>query len=121
MSYSELVAAHFREPQCVGVLDTPGAVQVRCGSVASGALLNLSALLSTEGQLNVRFQAYGCPYTIACASYACANFTDRAPSEGRDALTESELVRTLQIPAGKRHSAALVVQAWQQLMQQLSA
>ena len=65
--YGERVLAHLEAPQDVGRLTDPTGVGTS-GSVACGDLVRIDVRMDGRRIDAARFQAYGCPATIAGAS-----------------------------------------------------
>jgi nitrogen fixation protein NifU and related proteins len=70
MDYSPLVQEHFARPRNVGQL-SPGhdVLASSAGSVSEGARIELSARIENERIRELRQHVYGCPHTIAAASW----------------------------------------------------
>ncbi len=109
--YGGLVTERLREPFGVGRLDHPTAVG-EAGAMACRGLTRVE-LQVQEGIIeDARFQAYGCPATIACASEAVrlakGSTLLEAASVGVDRIASA-----LDLAAAKRSSAELAVEALQ--------
>lgn len=71
MEYSALVKSHFTAPQNVGRLAAaPNVVIVSAGSREQGTEIVLSAKLENDRIDALRHLIYGCPHSIAAASWA---------------------------------------------------
>jgi NifU-like protein involved in Fe-S cluster formation len=102
MEYSPLVADHFVHPRNVGRF-APGqdVVSGSAGSVAQGTRFALSASIEGDRIRALRQQVYGCPHSIAAASW----LSDRLVGAGLKDLQQwrwQEAADALQIPAEKR-------------------
>lgn len=99
MDYSSEVLSRFNSPHRTDVLDEriPGVVDGQAEDRALNVWVRFQIQV-LEGRLHrVRFKAFGCPYTIAAASWAAEWL------EGRDVaslagLDVHEIVEALQIP-----------------------
>lgn len=112
MRYNAQVESYFKAPEHAGVLTvaTGKAASALAGSVQEGAALRLSLHMNDSGVIQqARFQAYGCGVTIAAAEYACRWAEGKQPAQ-LAALTSSELMQALDLPAVKLHSAILAVE-----------
>lgn len=102
MDYCSEVRRRFAQPPAAGSLDEslPGRV---CGEAEDRALnvwvrFELQVL---DGRVAAaRFQAYGCPHTVAAASWAAEWVTGRG-MDALSALDVSGLVEHLEIPTEK--------------------
>jgi len=70
--YSDRVLAHFLKPVGVGRLAHPTGVGTS-GSAACGDVVRIEVRIEGRRLQAVRFQAYGCPATIAGASELVAS------------------------------------------------
>jgi len=110
--YSDAVLAHFRAPVGAGRL-TPGAPGVACGEARDaqgGQRVRLHVRLEHARLADVRFQAFGCPVTIAVASAAVEQLAGR----GRDAalaLTADALAAALALAPEQARLAELPLRA----------
>lgn len=97
--YSAAVLARFAAPRYAGELQGAGVVRGRTGSVAAGREVAFSLRLGLGGA-ELRFQAYGCPHTIAAADLAA----ERLSGADRETLAQFgglSLVEELALPAEK--------------------
>ena len=110
---SEAVRAHLRDPVGAGSFppDTPGVVSGEAGAIDDGRLVRIQLALGADGAIaDVRFKAFGCAATIACASLAAQRLPGRtlAQAAGLDA---AELVAELALPASRSGAAETVAAA----------
>lgn len=102
MVYSPLVVEHFSAPRNAGTLPADADVIAgSAGSVAQGVQFEFSARIAGERIREVRQRVYGCPHSIAAASWA----SEQLVGLTRQELEEwrwRELGETLAIPAEKR-------------------
>ena len=108
-AYSELVWEHFRKPRRAGSLAADALIG-EADTPAARARVRLS--LRCEGELirDAAFQALGCPCTIAAGSWLAAHCVGRKREELLR-LSARELEEQLQLPAVKRYSAVMAVEA----------
>lgn len=100
--YSRRVLALFRDLDGAGD-PAAGRGTPACGEACAldrGAWVRFAAFVDGERFGDVRFRAFGCPHTLAAASYvsACLRGAPIAAASGIDAAT---LARELDVPAGK--------------------
>ncbi|NJO12622.1 MAG: hypothetical protein HC872_03230 [Gammaproteobacteria bacterium] len=102
MDYSPLVRELFWHPQASGPLpdEAPSVYRGEAGTAASGAWVRLHLRIDAGRVTDARFQAYGCPHTLAAASWLAQHLpgrsADRAFPEGI-----SGLARVLELPEAK--------------------
>lgn len=77
--YSPLVRELFEHPPAAGVLADDGGRVVRgeAGAPASGAWVRLHLRIDRGRVTDARFQAYGCPHTLAAAAWLAAQLPGR--------------------------------------------
>ena len=102
--YSEPVWRLFREAPRAGSLDGPGVLTVEAATPAARSHLRLQVKMSGSRIDDARFQAYGCPTTIAVGAW----LAERVP--GRDlqelARIDAKMIReALEIPEDRTHCA----------------
>lgn len=112
--YSPNIWQRFRTPLRAGALS---GAEVHIGEArtpASKAVLRLYLRISgrTAGEhiQTARFQALGCPSTIAAADWICEWLEGRALVEGQ-ALKPELIAAALALPAERRHCALLAEDA----------
>lgn len=98
-AYNATVLARFSAPRFAGVLRGADVVCGRAGSVAAGREVAFSLRWGPDGAA-LRFQAYGCPHTIAAADLAAERLTG-ADRETLAAFRGLSLVEALALPADK--------------------
>ena len=112
-AYPPAVLAHFRDPIGAGRLD-PDAGRVASGEARDpdgGQRVRLHVRVGPDGRLDdVRFQAFGCPVTIAVASAAVERLVGRS-RETALALGAAELARALELGPEQARLAELPVRA----------
>ncbi len=100
--YSPLVRELFLNPRAAGTLGEEGAVVVHgdAGSVASGAWVRLHLRIDDGRVTDARFQAYGCPHTLAAASWLAGRLPGRA-IDAAFAEGVAGMAAALDVPAAK--------------------
>ncbi len=101
-AYSELVRAHFAAPQNVGHFPPgPDVVAGRAGQRDQGAVFRLSARLADGKVAQLRFEAYGCPHSVAAGSYLTTVLIG-ADCERLEQWSWREIAQALNVPTAKR-------------------
>lgn len=115
MRYNPQVESYFKQPTHAGsVVAAANTASALVGSEQEGAAINVSLGLDANGVIQqARFQAYGCGATIAAAEYAC-RWAEGKRAEQVVALTSTEVMQALDLPAVKLHSAILAVEVLRQ-------
>jgi adenylylsulfate kinase len=121
--YSAEVLAHFRAPVGAGRL-TPRGARVACAEARhpdGEQRVRMHVRLASDSRLeDVRFQAFGCPVTIAVASAAVERTVGRTLAEAR-ALQPDALARALALSADQAPLAALPIRALREALAYLAA
>ena len=118
-AYSPELLAHFRSPANAGSLprEAPDVVTGEAGDADDGRLVRLQLRLGPGDEIvDVRFKAFGCPATIACASWLGARIRGCAVSEAR-ALTAGRIAEALTLAPERYHAAELAIEALQRALQ----
>lgn len=98
------IAKLFASPAHAGRPADGGFVRGRGGTVRSGSLIELW-LKAHDGRIvDARFEAFGCPATIACGEWLCAWLIGRGLADAEQ-LSGLEIARALALPAAKRSVA----------------
>lgn len=101
MSYSPLVESHFRAPRNVGRFEPTADVLVgRSGSKDRGVEIVLSARMENERIVAVNHLVYGCPHTVAAASWLTESLVG-ATLDDLASWRWKEAAATLEIPPEK--------------------
>ena len=110
MAYSDSFRDHIAHPRNPGELSDATATADETNPVC-GDRLRLS-LRVVNGRIDAaRFLAYGCPPTLACGS-ALTEMIEGMSLEDAQALTKDQIVNAIGgLPPGKRHAAALAIDA----------
>lgn len=115
--YSATVLALFRALDGAGDLPTTG------GHIASGtavaldrlAWVRFAARIEAGRIADCRFRAFGCPHTLAAASFAATRLCG-APLDAAPVLDAASLARELGAPADKMGRLLVVEDAVQELL-----
>ena len=110
--YSAAVLQHFKTPRYAGVFP-PSVANVGSGEVGAptrGGVIKLQIKVAGDRIVDVRFQAYGCGYTIAAGSWASAWLVGKTLDQARR-LHNSQIIEALAVPAEKIHCAVLAERA----------
>jgi adenylylsulfate kinase len=121
--YPAQVLAHFRNPVGAGRLgaDDPNVASADARDPDGGQRVRMHVRLAADARLaDVRFQAFGCPVTIAVASAAVERVVGRAREEAL-ALTEESLVDALALSGDQVRLAALPIRALRRALAYLAA
>lgn len=111
--YSPEVLEHFRNPAHAGSFprDAAGVVTGEAGDEASGRLVRMQLRVAPDATIReVRFKAFGCPATIASASFVAARLSGRGLADS-GALTAAGVAEALALPASRRRAAELALEA----------
>lgn len=100
MNYSSIVMDHFEQPR--NVMDSCAASDLsgRAGSKAAGLLVEFCLRVSDGRIDHAAFRAWGCPHSIAVASW----LTEQLPGSSLDeaqSLDLDAIARELELPAEK--------------------
>ncbi len=106
---NERIAARLRSGVGVAALQRVDAAG-EAGSVSCGALVRIELTLGEGTALRARYQAYGCPATIACAGETVARVEGGSFLEAA-ALSEEAVTEALCLDPAERPSAALALDA----------
>ena len=125
---SDVLLDHFRAPRFLGTLslDAEDVGTGRAGRPEEGALVRMQIRLGGagpglggEGRVrDVRFKAFGCPATIACASWTAERVHGRPVVEA-EALAVAEISRVLDLDPEQQRSAELAHSALQAALRDL--
>jgi NifU-like protein involved in Fe-S cluster formation len=117
--YSPEIWRRFRAPRHAGVLGGAGVCLGEARTPASTAVLRLYLEIAAGHIRCARFQALGCPSSIAAGDWLCEWLEQRSVAEAAR-LAASELAEALALAPERRHCAVLAedalragLQAWQ--------
>jgi len=111
LRYSELTLRYFDSAPGAGVLGGVNAFRGAAGSRARGTWVQFDLEVSSGTIQAARFQAFGCPHTIAVAAWV----VEQAIGRGlRTALPETveELSKRFAVPVEKRGRLLIIEDAW---------
>jgi len=112
--YPAPIWRRFREPLHAGVLE--GATKARASTPASKSLIELAFRIDGEGRVSeARFQAYGCPTTIAVGEWLAEQAQGRAIEDLRG-IDAQDIRAALEIPDDRAHCAILGEDLLKQLL-----
>lgn len=116
--YSSQVLDHFEHPRNAGVLD-PADATVQVENPACGDILKLSARVSEDRIVQIKFLAKGCVPAIACGS-ALTELVEGKPVASLAAINREELLKKLgALPEVSSHASSLAMDALAALMEKL--
>ncbi len=109
LAYGTRVAERLRSCTLSGPL--PGAdVAGKAGNKDCGSLVRIELRLRAGSVAEARYQAHGCPATLASASQVCARVTGRSLLEAA-AISEAEICRDLGLVHSKEYTAGVALDA----------
>ncbi len=115
--YPQPVWQRFREPAHAGVID--GGIRARAGTPASKSLIALALKIDGQGRVEqARFQAYGCPTTIAVGELLAELAQGRSVEDLR-AVTAADIRGALEIADDRAHCAVLGEDVLRSLLSQV--
>lgn len=112
MEYSKAVLSRFRRPQHAGRPELPSDrwVSGRAGKRRTGCEVVFYLQIVARQIHDARFEAYGCPHTIAVAEYMSERMIGR-PVDQAMQETPQQLADELGLPAEKLGRALIVEDA----------
>ncbi len=114
-AYGPLVLEHLREPRRVGILEYPDATG-SAGSHTCGDLVAMHARLQQGRIVEARFQAFGCPATIASAAEIVARLPSMTILEAA-AIGHETIAQHLDLPPHKRGCSEVAADALHDLLE----
>jgi nitrogen fixation NifU-like protein len=109
-AYSSLVREHFERPRLAGRLSGPGVRLASAGSTERGVWVEFSVRIAEGRVADARFRAYGCPHTIAAASWVAQHLVGQPLAEAAE-IDPLELGERLEAPAEKLGNLLVVEDA----------
>lgn len=119
LEYNGTVVEHFNQPRNAAPGPCTDAICGEGGSAASGVWMEFQLKLRQRRIQRARFRAYGCPHTIALASW----LTGRLVGERLDcdySLDKKEVASVLGLPAEKMRSVLIAEDALRACADKLS-
>jgi nitrogen fixation protein NifU and related proteins len=108
--YSPQVLDHFEHPRNAGLVNKPNAT-AQVENPVCGDVLKLTARISHDRIVEIKFLAKGCVPAMACASAAAEFLRDKTLTEAA-ALKREELVLKLGgLPEASTHASHLAIDA----------
>jgi NifU-like protein involved in Fe-S cluster formation len=107
--YPAPVWRRFREPAHAGAMVANGAplLCARAGTPASRSLIELALRVDAAGRVTeARFQAYGCPTTIAVGEWLAEQAQGRTLAQWAE-ITASDIRGSLEIAEDRIHCAVM--------------
>jgi NifU-like protein involved in Fe-S cluster formation len=111
LKYSELTLHYFESAPGAGVLSGAGTFRGGAGSRGRGTWVQFDLQVSCGTIQAARFQAFGCPHTIAVSAWVAEQAFGRGL---RSALPETveELSKRFAVPVEKRGRLLIIEDAW---------
>jgi NifU-like protein involved in Fe-S cluster formation len=109
-AYSTLVREHFERPRFAGRLTGGGVLLGAAGSTERGVWVEFSVRVTGGRVADARFRAYGCPHTIAAASWVAEHLVGQPLAEAAE-IDPLELGERLEAPAEKLGNLLVVEDA----------
>jgi nitrogen fixation protein NifU and related proteins len=114
--YSPQVLDHFEHPRNAGLVNAPNAM-AQVENPVCGDVLKLTARISQDRIVEIKFLAKGCVPAMACAS-ALAEFLKGKTLAEASALKREDLVQRLGgLPEASTHASSLAIDAATALLQ----
>lgn len=111
LSYNALVEDHFRNPRNPAGGPCERAVCGRAGSIERGTWIEFQLTLADDGEVETAaFRAYGCPHTIALASWLTEYLPGRTLSDNFT-LDRHVITQALDLPVEKLSSVLVAEDA----------
>ena len=108
--YSPQVLDHFEHPRNPGLVNAPNAT-AQVENPVCGDVLKLTARISRDRIIEIKFLAKGCVPAMACAS-ALAEFLEGKTLAEASALKREDLLRDLGgLPEASTHASSLALEA----------
>jgi hypothetical protein len=111
VKYNDLTRRYFDLPTNVGELSGPGVFRGAAGNREQGVWVQFDLQAEAGTLLTVRFLAYGCPHTIAIASWLASQAAGKTIER---ALPESipDLSARFALPVEKTGRLLIIEDAW---------
>ena len=111
MKYNAATLRYFTGTPAMGPLEGPDVFAGLAGSTEQGAWVRFDLRVRGSGVIEGRFLAFGCPHTIASASWVAEHAAQGRTSLGMPA-TVAELAERFDVPPEKRGRLLVVEDAW---------
>lgn len=120
-SYNALVRDHFEAPRHTPChAPAAGVIYGEAGGEAEGVWYRLSARVEGSTLVELRFEAYGCPHSVAAASLLSDELSG-ATLDTAERWTWRSAGDALQVPAEKRGRLLILEDALRSLITQVRA
>lgn len=122
-AYSPELLARFRDPTHAGSFPagTPGVATGWAGDAGDGRLVRVQLRVEPGAAIaDARFKAFGCPATIACASYLTGELVGRT-LEQVARLTPAAIASALDVADDLRAAPELAVAALRDALERASS
>lgn len=116
MTYSDLVRAHFHNPSNVANGAHPGELRGRAGDRRRGAIVEFRGWVTGGKITRLNFRAWGCPVTIAVASWLTCELPGKAVA-GLLPLHLESTASALGVPAEKWHCILIAEDALREMLE----
>jgi nitrogen fixation NifU-like protein len=117
--YSPQVLDHFEHPRNPGLVNAPNAT-AQVENPVCGDVLKLTARISQDRIVEIKFLAKGCVPAMACAS-ALAEFLEGKTLAEASALEKEDLVRDMGgLPEASTHAGSLALEALTALLRNVA-
>lgn len=110
MQYNALVEDHFNRPRNPAQGPCEQSVCGQAGSVERGTWIEFQLNMDGDEISSARFRAYGCPYTIALASWLTEYLPGRELAENI-VLDRHAITQALALPVEKLHTVLVAEDA----------
>jgi len=117
--YSAEIWRLFQETPRAGRLEGAGVLCAEAATPASRSRLRLQVKMAASRIADARFQAYGCPTTIAVGAYLAGAVVGR-DATGLPGIDAKSIREALEIPEDRTHCALLGEDAVKALLSQVS-
>jgi NifU-like protein involved in Fe-S cluster formation len=116
--YSSKILDHFHHPRNVGEIAQPSAT-VEVTNPVCGDVLRLSAVVSGEVIVEVKFKVAGCVPAVACGSWVAESLQGKSLSSLRPILPSDIETALDGLPPASKHAGILAAEALKQLVEKL--
>ena len=113
--YSPQVLDHFEHPRNPGVVNAPNATS-QVENPVCGDVLKLTARISQDRIVEIKFLAKGCVPAMACASLIAEFLEGKTLAEAAAFKREDLVLKLGDLPAASAHASHLAIEALAALM-----
>jgi nitrogen fixation NifU-like protein len=108
--YSPQVLDHFEHPRNAGLVDAPNAI-AQLENPVCGDVLKLTAKISHDRIVEIKFLAKGCVPAMACASALVEFLQGKSLSEASALKSETLVEKLGGLPPASTHASSLAIDA----------